>query len=84
MSTATVGRESAFRPFIVLVVAFHVAWIAWPYIIYPKIYPKLLTVGDRTFEYALLNLSLRLMLLVAPVILYLRYVDDVNPLEYLG
>jgi len=35
------------------------------------------------FEYALLNLSLRMMLWVAPVILYLRYVDDVNPLEYL-
>jgi len=72
-------RRSAFAPFLIYVVAFHVLWIAWPWLIYPR----LLAVGDRTLAYALLNLAFRLLFWVAPVLLYLRYVDRVAPFEYL-
>jgi len=71
--------RSALAPFLAYVIAFHLAWIAWPYFIYPR----LLGVGERTLAYALLNLGLRLLVWVAPVILYLRQVDGVEPIEYL-
>jgi membrane protease YdiL (CAAX protease family) len=41
-------------------------------------------IGDATLTYALLNLGLRLLIWVLPVLLYLRYVDRVEPFGYLG
>ena len=67
-------------PFLAYVVVFHLAWIAWPY----AVYPRLVAMGDATLAYALLNIGLRLLLWVAPVLLYLRYVDGVEPFGYLG
>src|SRR5262249_11997395 len=66
-------------PFIAYVVVFHLAWAAWPFFIYPK----LVAIGDRTLTYAFLNLSIRLLVWVAPVMVYLRFVDGVAPLAYL-
>ena len=67
------------RFFLSYVIAFHLVWVAWPYIVYPR----LIAVGDTTLTYALLNIGLRLLLWVVPVLLYLRFVDRVEPLGYL-
>jgi membrane protease YdiL (CAAX protease family) len=72
------GRRP-FLPFLTYVVIFHAAWIAWPYVVYPR----LQALGDRTLQYAAVNLSIRLAFWIAPVLLFLRYVDHVEPLEYL-
>jgi membrane protease YdiL (CAAX protease family) len=66
-------------PLIVYVIVFHLVWASWPYFIYPK----LVSVGERTLTYALLNLSIRFLVWVAPVMVYLRFVDGVAPLAYL-
>jgi uncharacterized protein len=71
--------RSSMTPFLVYVVAFHVLWIAWPFFLYPR----LMSVGNTTLTYAVLNLSFRFLYWIAPVLLYLRYVDGVNPFEYL-
>jgi len=47
------------------------------------IYPRMRSLGENTFRYALINVSIRLMVWVLPVFIYLRYVDAVNPVEYL-
>ncbi len=72
-------RRSPTGPFLVYVVLFHSVWAFWPYFGYPR----LASVGERTFTYAVLNLSIRLLVWVAPVFAYLRFVDGVQPLEYL-
>jgi CAAX protease family protein len=76
---AIARTKSSFMPFLVYVVAFHLLWIAWPFFLYPR----LLSVGNATLTYAIVNLSFRFLYWIAPVLLYLRYVDGVNPLEYL-
>jgi membrane protease YdiL (CAAX protease family) len=76
---ATSPPRTAFAPFLAYVVTFHLGWIAWP----TFVYPRLSAVGSTTFTYALLNISIRLLVWVLPVFLYLRYVDRVGPLDYL-
>jgi membrane protease YdiL (CAAX protease family) len=78
---AATRREAGdrFSPFLAYVATFHLLWIAWPVFVYPR----LLAVGDRTLAYAALNISLRLLVWVVPVLAYLRYVDGVEPLNYL-
>jgi len=66
-------------PVLAYLLVFHLAWSAWPF----YVYPKLTTIGEATLAYALLNISLRLVLWVTPVFLYLWRVDRVEPLEYL-
>ena len=66
-------------PFLRYVAAFHLTWVAWPFMVYPR----LTVIGDATLTYALLNISLRLLLWVVPVVLYLSHVDHVDPIEYL-
>jgi hypothetical protein len=73
-------RKTRLMPFLAYVVVFHLAWIAWPYIVYPR----LAAIGTATLEYALVNISLRLLFWVAPVLFYLQYVDGVEPFNYLG
>ncbi len=70
---------SGFAAFVAYVVAFHSVWILWPFVVYPR----LQEVGDRTLTYAVINLAIRLAVWVAPVLLYLRWIDGVNPIEYL-
>lgn len=65
--------------FFTYVIAFHLAWIAWPYFVYPR----LIALGEGSLTYALLNIGLRLLIWVVPVLCYLRYVDRVEPLRYL-
>jgi len=76
---ATVRDRRSFAPFLVYVAAFHLLWIAWPVFLYPR----LVAVGSETLTYALINLSFRFLYWIAPVLLYLRYVDGVEPFEYL-
>src|SRR5262249_41219017 len=78
-AVATVRDRTSIAPFLVYVAAFHLLWIAWPVFLYPR----LVTVGSETLTYALINLSFRFVYWIAPVLLYLRYVDGVNPFEYL-
>jgi len=66
--------------FIVYVIAFHVFWMG-PYVFW--IYPRMRLLGEATLWYALVNVSLRLLVWVLPVFLYLRFVDRLNPIEYL-
>jgi uncharacterized protein len=74
------GARASFASFLGYVAAFHLAWIAWPYLLYPRLTAAL---GDRTLAYALIQLTIRALVWIAPVFLYLRYVDRVEPLEYL-
>lgn len=79
-SIATVDRDrSPLAPFLLYVVAFHLVWAAWPLVLYPR----LLALGPATLSYAVVNLSIRLAVWVLPVMLYLRYVDGVEPIGYL-
>jgi CAAX protease family protein len=66
-------------PFLTYVAAFHVTWVAWPFVVYPR----LIAIGDATLTYAILNISLRLLIWVVPVVLYLSLVDRVDPIAYL-
>ena len=75
-SGAAGGKDALFLAYLVL---FHLAWVAWPFVVYPR----LLALGDRTLAYAVANLTIRLLVWVAPVWLYLRLVDGVEPLAYL-
>jgi len=79
VSTAEIRRTSVV-PFVAYVVIFHAVWIAWPFLVYPRLVSAL---DDRTLAYALANLSIRFAVWVAPVWLYLRYVDGVDPVAYL-
>jgi uncharacterized protein len=75
-------RESqpSLRPFILYLVVFQAFWMS-VYVF--GIYPWMLKLDDTTLRFALVNLAVRLCVWVAPVFLYLRYVDHVNPVEYL-
>jgi len=72
-------RASTFVTFIIYVVTFHVMWAAWPFLVYPR----LQAIGERTLLYAVANLTIRLVVWVAPVLLFLRWIDGVEPLGYL-
>jgi uncharacterized protein len=78
-AVATVRDRTSFAPFLVYVAAFHLLWIVWPVFLYPRV----MTLGSATLTYALINLSFRFLYWIAPVLLYLRYVDGVDPFEYL-
>lgn len=72
-------RRKPVSPFLVYLLLFHGAWIFWVY----QIYPWLASLGETTLLYALVNISLRLLIWVLPVFLYLRWIDGVDPLAYL-
>jgi uncharacterized protein len=78
-SEDTTPSQKAFFPFIIYLVLFFALWTGWVL----WIYPRMETLGDATFAYAMLNIALRLVLWVLPVFLYLRYIDCVNPFKYL-
>jgi uncharacterized protein len=76
-------HDSHFRkpvaPFVAYLFLFFSVWVFWVLVIYPW----LLGFGDKTLAYAFLNIILRLLVWVAPVLFYLRFIDRVSPLEYL-
>src|SRR5262245_55756019 len=73
-------RRPGMTPFLTYVAAFHLVWIAWPWLLYPQLTAAL---GEKTIAYAVVQLSIRVAVWVVPVWLYLRYVDRVEPVEYL-
>jgi len=66
-------------PFIAYLIFFYAAWTAWVLVVYPRVR----TLGEGTLRYALINLTIRGVLWVLPVFVYLRYVDGVKPCCYL-
>jgi CAAX protease family protein len=73
-------RRPGIAPFLTYVAAFHLVWIAWPWLLYPKLTAAL---GEETVAYAIVQLSIRVAVWVVPVCLYLRYVERVEPAEFL-
>jgi membrane protease YdiL (CAAX protease family) len=72
-------RRFSATAFLSYVVVFHLAWIVWPFVVYPR----LAALGENTLSYAVVNISARLLIWVAPVFLFLRYVDGIDPIGYL-
>ncbi len=68
-----------FAPFIIYLVVFHSAWLG--YVLW--IYPLVKSLGDATFRFALVNITIRLLVWVFPIFLYLHYIDHIDPFEYL-
>src|SRR5512144_2517233 len=66
--------------FVAYLIVFHVFWMWW-YVFW--IYPLMTTLGPATLRYALVNVSLRFLVWILPVILYLRFIDHVDPFQYL-
>ena len=66
--------------FIAYLILFHAFWMG-VYVF--GIYPWMRSLGEKTLRYALVSVSLRLLVWVLPVFLYLPYVDGLNPIEYL-
>ncbi|MEP7076224.1 MAG: type II CAAX endopeptidase family protein [Acidobacteriota bacterium] len=71
--------ERPFLPFLVYLILFFGAWIIWVL----EIYPLLVQLRNTTLLYALINILLRSLFWVLPVFLYLRFIDHVDPFEYL-
>jgi len=65
--------------FLAYLFLFNVAWTVWVLLGYPR----LRAIGEQTLAYALINITVRALLWVLPVFLYLRYFDRVDPLAYL-
>src|SRR5262245_58642421 len=65
--------------FMIYLVAFFAAWTGWVILLYAR----MLRLGDRTLSYAVVNVTVRLLVWVVPVLLYLRFVDHENPIAYL-
>ena len=64
-----VASRGTFVQFLAYVIAFHLLWIAWPL----AVYPRLLSLGDTTLEYAMVSIGCRLLVWVVPVLLYLAF-----------
>jgi membrane protease YdiL (CAAX protease family) len=68
-------------PFVGYLAFFYLAWtFVWVYGVYPWANTS---IGDATLSYALINIVFRLLIWVLPVFGYLRYIDNVNVLDYL-
>jgi uncharacterized protein len=68
-------------PFVGYLVAFYLTWtIVWVHGVYPW---ATRTIGGATLTYALVSLTFRFLIWILPVFAYLRYIDDVDPFEYL-
>src|SRR6266542_4237764 len=77
MATETdITDKTPLAPFIADLGFFHAAWVYF-------LFPAMKTLGEATLVYAMANNSIRLLVWVLPVFCYLRYVDGVDPFEYL-
>jgi membrane protease YdiL (CAAX protease family) len=66
--------------FTIYLFSFFIAWTG--YVLW--IYPWMTTLGDHSIRYAFVNISIRFVVWVAPVFLFLRYIDHVgDALDYL-
>jgi hypothetical protein len=69
-----------FAPFIAYLIIFHAYWMGG-YVFW--IYPWMKSFGEATLLYALINITHRLLIWALPVFVYLRFVDQKHPVEYL-
>src|SRR5215813_3830522 len=67
------------RPLFIYIALFFSAWTAW--VLYG--YPRLQLLNPRTLGYALANLTVRSAIWLVPVFLFIRYIDQRRPTEYL-
>jgi uncharacterized protein len=74
------AAKPRFAPFVIYLIVFHTVWM-WGYVF--GVYPWLQSLGDTTLRFALVNITLRLLVWVLPVFLYLRFIDQLDPLEFL-
>jgi len=65
--------------FVAYLLLLNTSWTVW--VLFG--YPWLRTFGEQTLAYALINLTVRALVFVLPVFLYLRYLDRVDPFTYL-
>jgi membrane protease YdiL (CAAX protease family) len=65
--------------FVAYLLLLNTTWTVW--VLFG--YPWLRTLGEQTLAYALINLTVRGLVWVLPVLLYLRYLDRVDPFAYL-
>lgn len=65
--------------FVIYLIVFYTAWTTWVLVGYPRVR----SLGEATLLYALINLTIRGLVWVLPVFIYLRYVEGVKPLVYL-
>lgn len=77
--TSTPDQQRSKVVFLAYLVALNATWTVWVLLGYPR----LRTVGEQTLAYALINITVRALIWVLPVFLYLRYFDRVDPLAYL-
>ena len=68
-------------PFLAYLALFYLAWtIVWVNGVYPL---ANVAIGNATLAFALIDFVCRLAIWVLPVFAYLRYIDNVNVVEYL-
>jgi len=77
MKRKFVNSSSLFYLYLIVFFAVWVGYVIW-------IYPWKETLGNTTLLYAIVDITIRLLVWVLPVFLFLRYIDHVDPLEYLG
>jgi membrane protease YdiL (CAAX protease family) len=80
VNTATEQSRTRFSPFLIYLIIFHVFW-GYGFVFW--IYPWMKSFGEATLIYALVNWTIRSLVWVLPVFLYLRYIDHVSPVDYL-
>jgi membrane protease YdiL (CAAX protease family) len=74
-------KKNSFRPFLIYLALFYLTWtFVWVYGVFPWANR---TIGNATLSYALVNIAFRFLIWILPVWGYLRYIDNVNVLEYL-
>ena len=74
-------KEKPFLSFFGYLAFFYLTWtFVWVYGVFPWANR---TIGNATLSYALVNIVFRLLIWVLPVWGHLRYIDNVNVLEYL-
>ena len=74
-------KKHPFLPFLSYLAFFYLTWtFVWVYGVFPWANRA---IGNATLSYALVNIAFRLLIWVLPVWGYLRYIDNVNVLEYL-
>jgi uncharacterized protein len=66
-------------PFVIYLVLLFTAWTFWAVLIYPHA----VQLGANTFAYAAVISLFHGGIFVLPVLLYLRWIDHVNPFQYL-
>lgn len=69
-----------FAPFVIYVIGFFAIWTGWVLFVYPSV----VKLGDATLIYAVVNIGFRLIVWVLPVFIYLKYIDRIEPFDYLG